>query len=436
MRQTSNQPQTLGSNAQGLFSMGAGIQPGGPWVNPTVSVAPEYDGASVYWLLHNLYDPRTLVNPVFTGSDITSYSNRFSTLPYGFNYVEFMVDYLRRAIFAERPGRSDPGDREVYDMFENICDTSRMLGIFYSAMTMLQSKDPVLFRRARQLELDRALPEMQAALMNIPCPKLIVQMNQTFVSLADVTGTAQFQNVGYLVAGGYEQFLALWASVRNRVNGTKWNRVLFDELGVLGDPATGTVGADLMSFFINTSFKSDTTGYAPYVYVNGASDVTQRLQSVGILSSYVQASAVEYFTQTAWGIPGFGTDQSGTLVNSQRQFVPYLCYYDPTTGHDAGLTPATTQAAAIVGSVASPELVTEPDLAANMAHEYNMSYEDNTPPAGWDSVNVSTGALGTGFSLATTNPRYRVSAGYALGSINYTFSANQLAFMNELVSNR
>jgi len=348
-------------------------------------------------------------------------TNRYTGAASGYDYIQIYRDYLYRRIFAERPGRNEPDQQTIIDITENVADIGRMLGIYYTALAMKQSRDPEMFQRARQLELHTTFSEMQTVLQYLPCPKVVAQLNAKYVRLMDVSSDDLYQNVGFLVNGDYDAFLQLYANVRSRQLALGWMRVLYPELGTLGDNQTGEYNGDVMRAFVNAQKKSVPTtsaAYCAYSNTTGATEESEMLQSAGVLHTVQDANSV--YTMTGWAIPGSGV----AGLAAQRVFVPSLCRWKTTNGRDATITRTAVTTTYAAGATFTFETVQDSPLAVNLAHEYNMNSDDTTPASVPTQFVAASGGLGTPDTLSAEDTRYRVSAGFSLQSLSFRLDAN------------
>lgn len=431
---------SLGSTSPAVVQGGGSFAPGGRYVRPIVPIQTPGEGQSIYYLLHNVWDPRTLQAPDTTIDGIQVYPQRFSSTAPGFDFLGEYYRHVMYRLFAGRPGINQPPAALIGEVIDVISDVSRMLGIYYSMFAMRHSMDPRLFRRLDICGLDK-MDEMQAALKNLPLPKTIAYLNSRYIGLKDVSETGLFQNVGFLVAGGYEQFLQLWSNVNQRINGLSWARLMFPTLGLLGDNfTTSDVDPDFLQVFINAHYRGTTAvngQYAPYVLVKGAGEEPEKLASIGILSCVRSAGEVptddRTYTQTGWGTAGFGIDRTGSLVNSQRTFVPQLCMWKDASQRDAVITRSVTQAASANANLLNSETIANASMAANVVHEYNMNFQTNFAAYFVRTLDTVTGNVIAGDFLSDTDTHYRVSHGYGITNINYTFNTNFLNFAEQVM---
>jgi len=410
----------LGS-APNMLTMNNPIAPGRGPVNPTISLQANNLGDTVYWLLHAAFDPRTLQN------NATTVTNRYTAYTSGYDYLQIYRDYLYRRIFAERPGRNEPDLQTLVDITDNIADIGRMLGIYYTALAMKQSRDPEMFQRARQLELHTTFSEMQTILQYLPCPKIVAQLNAKYIRLMDVSSDDLYQNVGFLVNGDYDAFLQLYANVRARQLALGWMRVLYPELGTLGDNQTGEYNGDVMRAFVNATVKdvaTSSTAYCAYSNTTGATEESEMLQSAGILHSVRDVSTGATYTATGWAAPGSGV----AGLAAQRTPWPALCRWKTTTSRDAAITRTAATTAYAAGATLTYETVQDSPLSVNLAHEYNMNRDDTNPAIQFTSFTTATGAFGSDL-LSAEDTRYRVSAGFSLQSLSFRLDANIMSAM-------
>lgn len=388
--------------------------PGAPGFNdPTIAFQPNNLGDTVFCLLHNLFDPRVLNTTTVTGNVFT-YGDRYSSLTSGYQYSAIVMDHFYRIIFEEFKMRSEPPAQILVDMMDSIVDISRMLGIYLSALTMKQSRDPEMFQRARARELNNTFPEMLACLTNLPCPPNVVKASLKYLRVMDASGSEQYQNVGFLVNGGYQDFLKLYANVRSRALALSYLRTLYGELGQIGDPGS-EYNSDVFEAFINCYIKTGANGFTPYTGVEGASVEAQRMASFGLLGLTVEGT--KGYTVTGFSLPGntYGTD-------SQRIPVPSYCRWNGTV--DAVIWYSGTAQVYSATSPVTPATVVDRDLAANLGHEYNMMKDELTPATSFGSFNTTTGVIAGEVALTQENTRYRISPGMSARSLAYKYDGN------------
>lgn len=393
------------------FSIAQNV-PGSPgFFNASIPTQGNNQGDTVYMLVSNVFDPRTL--------QTTAGANTYSTITSGYAYTQLAQDYLYRLIFEQFRMRTEPNLSTINEMIDTIADIGRMLGIYLTALSMKQSRDPEMFARARSLSLNNTFAEMQSMLQYLPLPRNIVNAAVKYIRLMDVAAKDNYQNVGFLVNGDYDAFVALSANVRSRPLALNYLRQLYPELGVIGDPASG-YNADVMEAFANANVRLGASGFAPRIVADGSSGEVERMMSFGLLSSVVEATNAA-FTVTGWAAPGSG---AGGVANV-RVWNPSLCRWKTSSNRDAAVTYTSADATySNTAGVVTFETVRDAALAANIAHEYNMSYDTALPARNHLSITSATGVLGTVDALAVEDVRYRVSAGFGLAFSSYKLDGN------------
>lgn len=416
------QGQALGGNL-GALAMTGSVVPGGGFISPTIPIEGMSEGRSVYTLLTSVFDPRTLQN----GAS----GNRYSGIQAGFNYLLHYEDLMYRMIFDARPGRQEPASSVISDILNNICDISRMLGIYYTALTLKQSRDPQMFERARDLDLRDSFVEMQTMLADLPCPRFIAQLNSKVVRLMDVADGNSIQNVGFLVVGDYDAFVELHQAVRTRREALTWMRLLYPTLGVLGDPGSG-FDADTFQLFINAHVKETDDNYCVYTKARGATGLPEQLQSAGLFHCVREPADLKVSTMTGWAVPGSGFGGVGVV----RTWFPSLCTWDTSANTDAALqnTGVDVPYLSLAGSITSAS-IDSPALLGNIVTEYCMAA---TESGSYQQILLHDDASGA-FSVSAISPgfstRYRVSAGLELANLSFKYDANQLTALASAIMN-
>lgn len=390
--------------------------PGVPgFVPPSIPTQGNSLGDTVYWLVHSIFDPRTLVK-----NDGTQ---EYSAVPSGYPYTQWMKDLLYRRIFASRPGRNEPDDTVLNQIIDNIADISRMIGIYCTAMQLHESRDPEMYQRARLLSLHDSLGEMQTILQYLPCPRPVLELNLKFIGLMDVSASKLYQNIGFLVNGDYAAFVTLYGNVRARTLGLNWMRVLFPEIGLIGQAQYG--GPDVVQAFCNAQFKQASGTMCIYQYAEGASPMLENFHSAGMLHSVVDSLGGGYYTTTGWAVPGSGFGGVGAV----RYFRPSLCRWNNDTDAAIFRTSA-TQSYSNVAGVVTMAAVNDGPLAANVAHEYNLNQTETLPMRNIPAYTIATGSIvGSSDTTAAEDTRYRVSSGFGLANLSYRYDANQLTYL-------
>lgn len=388
--------------------------PGAPgFFSPTIPTQGNSLGDTVYFLVSNVFDPRVMQN--------NNGTNRYSAVASGYAYNQLAQDFMFRLIFEKFRMRSAPDITTIYDMVATIADISRMLGIYLTALTMKQSRDPQMFARARQLSLNNTFAEMQAMLQYLPLPSNVLKTAVKYVRLMDVTGSNNYQNIGFLVNGDYDAFVALAGNVRSRPLALNFLRQLYPEIGVIGDPGS-QYNADVMEAFSNANLKLGTNAFAPYVTVEGSSGEVKALSSFGCLASINEVST--NYTVTGWAVPGSGV----AGVSSVTSYLPYLCRWKTEGGRnrDGAIAYGAGNANySVVGDLVTAERVQDPDLAANITHEYNIASSGNIAQFLYPDIDNVTGDLsGLPDALAQEDVRYRVTAGFSLEQLSYKLDGN------------
>lgn len=413
----------IGGQPNKITASGSTPPAGGGWLRPVIDVQGASLGDTIYIPITSIFDPRVLQD--------SDGSARYSQWTPGFDYYNNFIDYLYRRVFAERPGRQEPPYSVFQSIVDNLADISRMLGIYYTALTMKQSRDPEMFQRARILDLRDSFDDMQAILQHLPCPRFLAYLNAKYVRLMDVSSSNLYQNIGFIVPGDYAAFATLAQNVRSRRDALAWMRLLWPELGTLGDPGS-QYNADVLQAFINCTPKvSIDSGYTSYCTVQNGTEEVERLQSAGILHSarFIGSSgAADRFTCTGFGAPGSGYGIHASL----RVPDPVICRWNGANDAAINRLSANTNYA-VSGSSVTYSSVLDEDLAANVGHEYNMSSDETTPAANHRGFNTDTGNAISSDFLTAENARYRVSAGFALGQLSFRLTANHMALLAAIV---
>lgn len=404
------------------LSMPPNLPGGSDPIPPTIPYEGEQDGRSIYYLISSIFDPRTTQ---FFFGETTPNSQRYSGMANGFDYSRHVEDLLYRIIFDTRPGRQEPPVSVVMQIVENICDISRMLGIYLTALSLKQSKDPQMFERARTLDLRDSFVEMQTILMDLPCPKFIAGLNSKFMKLMDISDGPVIQNVGFLSVGDFSVFLALYNNVRSRREALGWMRVMYPPLGNVGDPGNA-YDPDVFEMFVNAQNKATATNQVIYTKVAGASDIPQMLASAGMLHTVYRTGLNLIHTVTGWVVPGSGFGANPTW----RSPYSYLCKWDTVNNRDALITrvDATGPYNQALGVVTAATQLNAP-LSANLYHENNINRAETTPNDSIRQWDVVTGLPLDVDQSTVEDTRYRTSAGMELNSLSYTFDANQLTLL-------
>lgn len=396
-----------------------GIPPAPGFFSPFIPTAGDTAGDTVYFLLNSIFDPRTM--------QTTAGTNTYSVAVPGQDYRSIWLDLLYQIVFNQFRMRQEPTLSTLVEMLDVIVDTTRCLGIYLTALAMSQSRDPDMFARARVLNVYDAKVEMQTMLATLPLPRYLVELSLKYIGLVDVSGSYNFQNVGFLCTGDYADFTALYANIMSKPLARNFLRQIYPEIGLLGDPGGSKNTADTLQMFVNASFKSVSSGFVPYILADGASDESLRLHSGGILGATERGTSIH--TITGWAAPGSGIGNS-----SVRVFWPSMCVWKPSTGKDAAITRTfASQAYSTAAGVVTFETQLNAALAVNMVHEYNMNKNDASPIDVATVFNGTAGQVVTAESLALENARYRVSAGFQLGSLTYDLQANVVSLFRDIL---
>jgi hypothetical protein len=419
--------ESLGGPVSQL-SLSQAIAAGGSVVKPTIDIEGEYEGRSIYYLLTNIFDPR-VTQIEYTNNPVTDYQQRYNGYGFGFDYMRHYEDLMYRMLFDARPGRQEPRLEVVYDVLANMIDISRMLGIYYTALTMKQARDPQMNKRARFLDMRDSFTEMSSILADLPLPKFLAQANAKFIRLMDVADGETIQNVGFLVTGDFNAFMNLYSNVRQRREALSWMRVLYPVLGSLGDPGS-SFDADVYECFINANFKASPDNFCVYTGATGATELPQQLASGGLLHCVSNSSTNQLHTITGWCLPGTGFGGSAAT----RYIYPYMCTWDETANTDAAITRTAASGPVLVGPVIQPARLRNDDLSANVFHEYCINRSDNQPNRVVTSIDASTGLPLASADSTHENTRYRVSAGLRLSKLSYTYDINQLTLLASVIA--
>lgn len=400
-------------------SISQSIPPAPGYFAPFIPTAGDTAGDTVYFLLNSIFDPRTM--------QTTAGTNVYSIATPGQDYRSIWIDLIYQVVFGHFRMRQDPTLSTLVDMLDVIVDTTRCLGIYLTALAMSQSRDPDMFARARVLNVYDAKTEMQSMLASLPLPRYLVELSLKYIGLVDVSGSYNFQNVGYLCTGDYSDFTTLYANIMSKPLARNFLREIYPEIGLLGDPSGSQNTADMLQMFVNSSFKSVSSGFVPYILADGASDESLRIQSGGVLHATERGSAIH--TVTGWAAPGSGIGNS-----SVRVFWPSMCVWKPSTGKDAAITRTlASQVFSSAAGIVSFETQQNAALAVNMVHEYNMNKSDTSPMDVTTVLNGNTGQVSTSEPLALENARYRVSAGFQLGALTYDLQANVVSLFRDIL---
>jgi len=410
-------PRVTGAPIQGV-KINQSIPPGQGYFSPFISTAGDTAGDTVYFLINSIFDPRTLQN-----SDGTT---RYASVGLGQDYRSIWQDILYQIVFAQFRMRQPPDQTTLNEMLEIICDLTRCLGIYLTALSLSASRDPDMFARSRVLGLYDAKVEMQSQLAILPLPRFIVELSLKYVGLVDVSGSFNFQNVGFLSSGDYNAFNTLMSNIRSKSLALNFLRHFYPEIGLIGDPDGSRSMPDILQAFINANVKIADSGFAPYVAVEQATDEPIRLASGGLLHTVIR-EGVGTHTITGWALPGSGIGTDPAV----RTWVPSMCVWKTATGKDAAITRTVASQAYDISAGASETLQNAP-LAVNLVHEYNMNTSDTQPAFNPHTVIGSSGAP-TFDPLAAETTRYRVSAGFGLGSITYGLQANVVSTFRDIL---
>lgn len=417
---TGNAPRVSGTPLPSNNVQGQGIPPAPGYRSPIISTQGNSNGDTVYFLVSNVFDPRTLQSSTFT--------NTYSVITPGQPYTSIWFDLLYQVLFDAFRMRNEPSTTTLIEMMEVIVDTTRMLGIYLSALTMSQSRDPDMFQRSRTLGLFDAKAEMQSILAGLCLPRYILEVSLKYIRLMDVTGSANYQNVGFLVNGDYAAFLTLFENVQTKPLARNYLRKVYPEIGLIGDPGAGMI-PDVLEAFINANLKTGTGGFSPFVVVEGSSGEVQRHASFGLLHSVLSGLAVS--TTTGWAVPGSGTGGSANV----RTHLPSLCQWKSAANKDAAImSTGTPQSYSVVGSTISFETIIDGNLTSNIVHEYNMNESDSVAAGNLTGFNGTTGGgIGSVIPHSAFDTRYRVSAGFELAQLSFNLQANVVTGFRDIL---
>lgn len=405
--------------------------PGAPtFIDPLIGIQPNSQGDTVYWLLDRIFSPRVMFSTTPNYSTgLVTITNRYSGISPLYKTYELVRGILMRAIFAKRPGRSQPSDAIFDDMIACIEDIQRMVGIYLTGCSCMQSRDPEMFQRAYDLNLVQTLGAMQRVLANLPLPSNILKACVKYIRLCDVAESAMFQNVGFLTAGDYGAFLTLAQNVGARSEALGWLRALYPEIGMLADPGSAT-DWDVVQAFANANRKIVGTNenYVPYCAINGASAEPAALASGGILQCNSFGSSNHQLT--SWIVPGTGNAGVGAQLH------PYssMCVYKASAKVDALLTRQTASGSySNTAGVLTSETLQNSVLAVNIGHEYNLNADNTTPAQSTVAYTAASGVSTTTDTLTNEDTRYRVSSGFALSSLSTRLDANVLSVLYSML---
>lgn len=417
-------PRTKGAVGAQLprNTVNQGIPPAQGYFSPFIATAGDNAGDTCYFLLNSIFDPRTL--------QANDGAQRYSAIAPVIDLQSIWFDLLYQVIFAQFRMRNEPSPTTISDMMDVIVDTTRCLGIYLSAMSMSASRDPDMFNRARILGVYDGKVEMQSMLASLPLPRYLVELSLKYVGLTDVSGSYNFQNVGFLATGDYADFVTLYTNIMSKPLARNYLREIYPEIGLIGDPDGTRNAMDVLGAFINANLKVVDSGFAPYVVAEQSTDEPLRLASSGVLSSYFSTANSRAHTATGWAVPGTGIGATGSV----RSWTPAMCVWKRATGKDAAITrTGTSQDYSVSGSVINVETAVDANLAVNIVHEYNMAYTPTAAPSTFTSFNGTTGSQLAADELSLENPRYRVSAGFSLGSVSATLQANAVSAFRDIL---
>jgi len=410
-------PRVTGTPVPGS-KINQSIPPGQGYFSPFIPTAGDTAGDTAYFLINSIFDPRTLQS--------TDGTARYSSVSLGQDYRSIWQDILYQIIFAQFRMRQEPNQTTLNEMLEIICDLTRCLGIYLTALSLSASRDPDMFARSRVLGLYDSKMEMQSQLAILPLPRYLVELSLKYVGLVDVSGSFNFQNIGFLYSGDYSAFNTLMSNIRSKSFALNWLRQIYPEIGLIGDPDGSRNVPDILQAFINANVKDASSDFAPYVVVEQATDEAIRLASGGLLHTVSRGGAGAH-TITGWALPGSGIGTNPAV----RTWVPSMCVWKAATGKDAAITRTVASQAYNISAGVIETLQNAP-LAVNLVHEYNMNSSDTQPAVNPYTFNGSSGA--TSFDpLAAETTRYRVSAGFGLGSITYGLQANVVSTFRDIL---
>lgn len=385
-------------------------------------------GDSVYWLTTSVFDPRTVSNYAGGGT--------YSTYQPGFRYAQLCLDIMYQLMFQTFRMRNEPAPGIVEQMIDTIADVGRLLAIYFTALSMSSIDDPEMRQRARILELHTTMSEMSTMLEYLPCPPAIVNLSAKYIGLRDVSGKGQRSYAGFLANGDFSAFLTLYQNVMSRVLALNFLRQMYP---LIGDarPASPDFNPDCLEAFVNAHYKRGNENFAPWVSVVGATGEVSMLASHGILHSTFSDDVVErLWTSTGWAVPGSGIGG----VASQRVWFPSLCRWKGTV--DAAITRSNIapQTYNNAPPLVTFETVQDQDLAANIAHEYNMASDLTAGTSAGNALvlnqttGTSAGPLDPAAIFALENPRYRVNAGFELSQVSYRLDGNALRGLRSILA--
>lgn len=393
-------------------------------LDPIISDQGNNLGDTAYVLLANPFDVR-----VVSGSDGNSPVATYTGITPGYQYTQLAYDYILAMMFDNFRMRQEPASSVINDIIANIADIARMVGIYCTALTLKQSRDPEMFQRARALELHNTLDDMMNVLTYLPLPANVLKLVTKYVRLMDVSSVDNYQNIGFLVSGDFAAFQALFVNVRSRSLALNFMRKMYPLVGQIGggDPS---FNPDVMEAWVNATLHAPTgSGYSPYLVYGGSSQEPQQLASGGVLHSVINTTTNRVWTVTGFGIPGSGFG----ATPSQRSYLPFICRWNGTS--DAAVTRVAASANySVAASVHTAARVLDADLARNISHEYNMSYDGSVGPNNYLTFDQSTGALGAAEQLTEGNTRYRVSAGFSLAQLSYSLDGNIMTVLYNMLA--
>jgi len=395
-----------------------GIPPAQGYFTSYIPSAGDTAGDTVYFLLTSIFDPRTLQN--------NNGTTRYANVGPGQDYRGIWQDILYQIVTTQFRMRQEPSVTVIEEMLEIIVDVTRCLGIYLTALSMSSSRDPDMFARSRVLGLFDAKTEMQSQLAYLPLPRFLVELSLKYVGLVDVSGSFNFQNVGFLTTGDYSAFVTLMSNVRSKQLALNFLRQIYPEIGLLGDPDGSRNVPDILQAFINANAKETNSNFAPYAIVDQASEEPIRLASGGMLSS-VFKTGIGAHTVTGWAWPGSGVGVDPSI----RLWIPSMCVWKSSTSKDAAITRNTASQAFSTTTGAFETLQNGP-LAVNLIHEYNMNSTDSIAAYNAVTFNGASGVATTD-SLAAETARYRVSAGFGIGSFTFDLQANVVSMFRDIL---
>jgi len=395
-----------------------GIPPAQGYFTSYIPSAGDTAGDTVYFLLTSIFDPRTLQN--------NNGTTRYANVGPGQDYRGIWQDILYQIVTTQFRMRQEPSVTVIEEMLEIIVDVTRCLGIYLTALSMSSSRDPDMFARSRVLGLFDAKTEMQSQLAYLPLPRFLVELSLKYVGLVDVSGSFNFQNVGFLTTGDYSAFVTLMSNVRSKQLALNFLRQIYPEIGLLGDPDGSRNVPDILQAFINANAKETNSNFAPYAIVDQASEEPIRLASGGMLSS-VFKTGIGAHTVTGWAWPGSGVGVDPSI----RLWIPSMCVWKSSTSKDAAITRNSASQAFSTTTGAFETLQNGP-LAVNLIHEYNMNSTDSIAAYNAVTFNGASGVATTD-SLAAETARYRVSAGFGIGSFTFDLQANVVSMFRDIL---